>query len=180
MAIESLGSQVYREFCRLDGLHPHGIAVSKPPIFGDRDGISKVYGEGEVFSGIESNDTAEAWITPIVAAHISTLVPADRYVSEASKVFGGETSLPFRYEGIDALAPQIVLWWKRKNDISAYDFIGINKLSKQEKQDICYVVKNKLIQGIDFVNRIKGKPTIWGTWGYGTKEEREKDGLTRG
>jgi hypothetical protein len=180
MTTESLYTQLYREFSRLDGLHPHGIAVSEPPVFGRREGTSRIYEEGLTFSGIESNNTAETWITPITAAHISSLVSADKYISEACNVFGGGTSMPPRYKGLEALAPQVILWWKGKDDTNAYDFIEMNKLNMQKKQDICRVVKRKLVQGIDFIDRIKGKPTIWGTWGYGTKEEREKEGLTRG
>ena len=180
MATESIYTELFDEFSRLDKLHPHGIAVSEPSVFGRREGSLKIYEEGKVFSGIERINKAEAWITPVAAAHITSSVAINAYVSEAHKIFGSRTSFPLRYEELDRLSPQVVLWWKRKDDVNAYDFIGINELNIQERQNLYQVIKRKLIQGINFITQIKGKPTLWGTWGYGTKEEREKEGFTRG
>jgi hypothetical protein len=180
MTSESLYTKLFEEYSRLDHLHPYGIAVSTPTVFGKREGSLKIHEEGEIFSGIEQVDNAEAWITPVAAAHITSSVATSIYVSEAHKMFGNRTCIPPRYKELEKLSPQVVLWWKRINDINAYDFIEMNKLNTEEKQSLCYVVERKLIQGIGFVTQIKGKPILWGTWGYGTKEEREKEGFTRG
>lgn len=93
---------------------PDGIAVSQPPVFAARESVSRIYEEGKMFGGIESVGQAEAWLAPIVAAHVSSTIPVQRYINEASRVFGVNARLSSKYDMAENFPPQVVLWWKRK------------------------------------------------------------------
>lgn len=164
----------------MDAIHSNGIAVSEPKIIVPRDAIAKVYEEGRWFSGIKTVGKMEACLTPIPAPHVPSLIPAKDYLEAVRGVFGSESLLPPKYKNIENFPPQLVLWWNKKNDRTPYDFIAVSKLPQNDREDTCVAISAKCIEGVRLVAKLSGKPEIWGTWGYGTKEERELNGLTRG
>lgn len=170
-----IGSMSY-----IDKFHPKGIAVSQPPVLAFREDVSKIYKEGKNFGGIDSEEAAEAWLAPVAAAHIPSSIPTSKYINEAINVFGRKIQLAHKYINVELFPPQLVLWWRKKRSRKPYDFIEMDRLTSKEKANFINVISRKSLQAVELIRRLEGKPTIWGTWGYGTKEEREQEGLTRG
>ena len=176
----NISALIRKVLTRMDSLHSHGIAVSRPPILVPRGASSEIFFEGELFSGIESINRAEACLVPVSTPHVSSTIPVTDYLKVAEEVLGKEALLPSKYGTERFFPPQIILWWRRKDDKTPYDLINLDKLPFQEKKDFYAVISRKSLEAVKLITRLKEPPTIWGTWGYGTVEERVKEGLTRG
>lgn len=85
MSIESgrLFSSLIDTVISIEKAHTQGIAVSQPPVLAARENISRIYEEGKTFGGIKSVGVAQAWLTPIAAAHTPALVTADLYLKKS-------------------------------------------------------------------------------------------------
>lgn len=164
---------------RIDNYHPNGVAVSQPSVLVPRSHILEVYNEGLIFSGIYSVGRAETCIAPTPAPHIPASISKEQYLGIASEIFNSPKLYP-KYDSVNYMSPQVTLWWRRSNDSKAYDFIDINNLSQNEQVDFSNSISRTTKMGVELVEKMKGKPIIWGTWGHGLEEEREKEGLTRG
>lgn len=164
---------------RIDKYHSDGVAVSQPSILVPRSQILEVYNEGLMFSGIYSVGKAETCIAPTPVPHIPAYIPKEEYLAKASEIFDSPKLYP-KYDSVDYMSPQVTLWWRRSSDSEAYDFIDINKLNQSEQLDFCLSISRTTKMGVDLIEKMRGKPIIWGTWGHGLEEEREKEGLTRG
>lgn len=164
----------------IDKYHPNGIAVSQPSLLVPRGQILEVYNEGKLFSGMESVRKAECCVAPTPAPHITAYIPTQTYLDAASEIFKNDSRLYPKYDNVNYVSPQVTLWWRRKGDVKPFDFTNMYKLNQNEQSDFCLAISNKTKQGVELITKLRGKPIIWGTWGYGTVEEREKEGLTRG
>ena len=162
----------------IDKYHPNGVAVSQPSMLVPRSQILDVYNEGLLFSGIESVGNSESCVAPTPAPHIPAYIPIHKYLNVASEVFGNNAKLYPKYDEVKYLSSQVTLWWRRKNDENPYDFADIYKLDQKEQSNFCIAISNKTIQGIKLATKLRGNPIVWGTWGYGTSDEREKEGYT--
>lgn len=176
----NLLSEILTVMGAMDERHPNGIAVSQPSVLVPRSQILEVYKEGELFSGLELVGRAECCIAPTPAPHIPAYIPTQVYLDTAKQVFKNNARLLPKYENVRCVSPQVTLWWKRSGDVKPYDFTDIYKLGKDEQSDFSLSIANKCNQAVDLITRLRGKPIVWGTWGYGTSEERQKEGLTRG
>lgn len=176
----NLLSEILTAMGDMDKNHPNGVVVSEPSILIPRSQILEVYNEGELFSGTELIGRAECCIAPTPAPHIPADIPTQIYLATAKHIFGNNAHLLPKYEKVSYISPQVTLWWRRHDDIKPYDFSDIYRLSKNEQEDFCLSISNKTNQAVDLITQLGGKPVVWGTWGYGTIEERQKEGLTRG
>ena len=177
---ERIFSSIYSAVKDIDRLHLGRIAVSEPPVLVQRGKISKVYEEGKLFGGLEAVGDAEACLAPVPVPHVPATIPSKDFLKAAKDILGAEAELSPRYDGVQYFSPQVVLWWKRKNNEKPYDLADIYDLPFQEKMDFFSVISRKSKEAVRLITSLKSKPAIWGTWGYGTTEERLKEGLTRG
>lgn len=176
----SISASLIEAFSRMDKVHQNGIAVNQLESLAPRGQVKDVFEEGTLFSGVETIRNAECSIAPVPAPHILASVTTDKYLEVATNIFAVKPKLLLKYDGVKLFSPQVVVWWKEKDSQKPRDFINLYNLSLNERIDFCDAISNKTAEAIEFITKLKGKPTIWGTWGYGSQEERVISGLIRG
>jgi len=73
------------------------------------------------------------------------------------------------------------VWWRDlETDGEAVDLLHIADLSEEKQSQFCNVVASQTAKAVEIVSQATGKPTIWGSWGFGTPEERSFTGRGRG
>lgn len=182
MAIEnySISTSLFEAFSRMDKIHQNGIAVNQLESLASRGQVKDVFEEGQLFSGTKIVGNAECTIAPVPAPHILASISRRKYLETATNVFTIKPNLLPKYNNAQLFSPQVVVWWKEKNSQEPRDFNNLYNLPSKQRSDFSTAISNKAVQAVDFVTKLKGKPTIWGTWGYGSQTDREKTGLTRG
>ena len=164
----------------MDKIHRNGIAVNQLESLASRGQVKDVFEEGQLFSGTKIVGNAECAIAPVPAPHILASISRRKYLETATNVFKVKPNLLPKYNNAQLFSPQVVVWWKEKDNQESRDFINLYKLPSKQRSDFSTAISSKAVQAVEFVTKLKGKPTIWGTWGYGSQVERVMSGLTRG
>lgn len=158
-----------------------------PPLAPRMDQTSDVFDEGEQFSGIEKKGDAEACMTCTISPHTKPTVPITEFLSASRDVLRDPhlpSSLDSSPDSKVLLSPQVVIWWRkchgegRKNE--DLDFAGIGM--QKNPADFADIMASQTQKGVEIIRKASGgaTPTIWGSWGFSTPEEREITGRGRG
>ncbi|OGG16075.1 hypothetical protein A3D77_02050 [Candidatus Gottesmanbacteria bacterium RIFCSPHIGHO2_02_FULL_39_11] len=170
---------------RLIGAHlqePQQIGVNTLAPLGPRSDGQDVFTEGSRFSGVEKRGTAESCITIVPAPHIQPSVPRSVFLSEATRAFGHSVELPKSVTHIELFSPQVIVWF-RDGDAphQPFDFESLFQIPQNQRGDYYNAISASTHKALDFISVVHhGSPTLWGTWGFGTPDERIETGQTRG
>lgn len=163
--------------------HPNGIAVlTLAPLENRTDGSETIFSEGNMFSGIDQEGSAVTCLTIPASPHVEPCIPKSQFLSEASKVFGHDVALPNLTNDSTLLAPQLVAWWNR-SDTTAQgkcDLLNMFDLPKAEQDDFFKAISKQVTKAALVIQQVRGQPSIWGSWGYASVEERMRYGRSRG
>lgn len=157
------------------------------PVMPRSDNMS-IFEEGKQFGGLVENDTAQACVTIVASAHTPATVPKEAFLRAAKEVFGENASLPESTAGVELLPPQTVVWWATKVDSESgnqfsqerSDFLALAKMSEAERKAMIGAAAEQTTKAARFIETLKGSSVIWGSWGNGTLDERQKTGMSRG
>lgn len=163
--------------------HPNGIAVlTLAPLENRTDGSESIFAEGNKFSGIEQVGEAVTCLTVPASPHVEPSIPKSYFLSAASKILGRDAFLPNSVSDSTLLAPQLVAWWN-KLDITAKgkcDLLDIFNLPKGQQDDFFRAISRQATRASLIIQQLRGQPSIWGSWGFASFEERMKYGRSRG
>jgi len=148
-----------------------------------KDG-ENIFAEGEAFSGIERLGNAEACITPVPSPHIQPELSKDRLKNAAEGVLGREVEFTPGLDAVDTISAQLLIWWREANrdanQDGQADMLHISTLPPDQQASFASVIAKQTEKAVNIVTNASGKPTIWGSWGYGSPEERLLTGRSRG
>lgn len=170
-----------QEYKKLQDIGSAGTGLLELPPIMPRTTGSDIFYEGERFSGISQNGNAESCLTIVAGPHVKPTVHRNDFLYAAETAFGKEVNLPSSLRS-NFLSPQVCVWYRQRfgRDEEQFDFNSIYSLSRQEKESFYDVIGRNIHKGALLLTQAKGKPTIWGTWGAATAEERMRDGTSRG
>lgn len=175
-----LSSELLKLSSKMNKLHRRGIGVLYlHPLMKRND--NNVFKEGEGFSGFDRSGLAEASITAVASPHVIPSIPRDNFVQAASQILQRKVLLPEGLQNAALLSPQLIVWWHKDNPLNegTADFPYISTLDTRGKTDFTIVISSQTTKAAKILKKL-GKPTIWGSWGHATPEERSIQGLSRG
>lgn len=162
--------------------HRNRLAVSKLPSLMDRSDELTVFEEGQAFSGIERQGDAEACLTLVASPHVKSQLLKDRLLTAATEVISRQASAPEGMRDVIYVSPQVLVWWRNteSQNQDIMETLTLYDLEAEIKQNFSEVIAKQTAKAVQIIERVCGIPTIWGSWGYGTPDERKKEGKSRG
>lgn len=162
--------------------HKNGVAVSVLPSLMQRSDGLTVFEEGQAFSGIEQQGNAEACLTMVASPHVKAQLPKDSLLTVATEVLSRQVSVLEGMKDVAYVSPQVIVWWRNSEgqNQESTDELALYGLGEEDKQNFSEVISKQTTNAAQIIKRASGKPTIWGSWGHGTPEERTREGKSRG
>lgn len=158
-----------------------GIAVSTIPSVMQRGDGSNIFEEGDEFSGNILIGQAEASLTVASSPHYRPTIPYNTFIEEARNALLESTKLSKAIDQESTIAPHLLLWWRDTNgDSQKFDLFDISRSSLEVRQNFTQSIAIQAKRGMQFLDKFSGTPIIYGTWGFGTPDERSIAGLSRG
>lgn len=157
-----------------------GVATH-PPLMPRSDSMEEVFAEGELFSGITSNETAQACLTIASSPHVDATLDKDSLTISSRKILGKNVELPRALEASINISPQLIVWWRSKTlPDEEMDILNIASLPETDRSLFAEIISLQTGNALQILDEISGKPTIWGSWGHATPKERAVEGKSRG
>jgi hypothetical protein len=172
---------LFNEVQKKNALFSEGIPVANIPSFMKRNDGGEIFDEGANFSGIARDGSAEACITVAASPHILPSITKSKLAEAARMVLGESVKLPESEESCDLVSPQLMVWWRKNNkEYGVVDLQHISALTNEEQRTFYHVIAKQTVKAVDIVTDASGKPTIWGSWGFSSPEQRQRTGRGRG
>jgi hypothetical protein len=165
----------------MDDSYRGGVTVAHISSLMERRDSGSIFDEGEAFSGAERDGAAEAFITATASPHIQPSLPKSRLIDAAENVLNKQVRLPQGMEVRDTVSSQLLVWWRDlETEGEAADLLHIAALPEKKQGKFYSVVAGQTAKAVEIVSQATSNPTIWGSWGFGTPEERSLTGRGRG
>ncbi len=141
-----------------------------------------VFEEGLAFSGQLESPHAISCVTINASPHIAPSVPVQVMEEYASKAFDMSSSLTeIVGNSSDKVAPQLVVWWERKDVVSdGTDFNALYRMDTKKRAEFVSHIDIQATRATKLIRDLKGSAMIWGSWGSSSVQERKMTGRSRG
>lgn len=166
-------SGLLKEVLIKDEIYKDGLVTSIiPPMMDRKDGMS-IFEEGEAFSGVERVGEAESYITIAASPHIQPSVPKQILKEAAESVLEKNVELPPGMSSIETMPAQLLVWWRgTAAEEHTADIPYVSTLSDERQTDFAHAIARQTSKAVNIISTVSDLPTIWGSWGFASPEER--------
>lgn len=174
---DSLESLLQDSLERIGGHIPTTTIESVLP----RSNDNSIFKEGERFGVLVTIGSAESCITIPAAPHVHPSIRISDFKEAKTEVLSNDR-LPEMKEGVEVIAPHLIVWWRNKSepDLMKFDFVDISRQDERAKNDFSMAIKESVLKGVSILTKLNHRPVIGGSWGNATGAERKSTGLSRG
>lgn len=148
--------------------------------------------EASNLSGISAEEGALVGTTIAASPHTTVTVSRENFTRRAEEVYGETVSLA---ENVREVPLHLLVWWfgqPKKRDPSGQpgrcDLIGLSNLTDEKRKPFLNLISQHSAKAVLLLRTLLGMSPgkaseslrIYGLFGFSTKEERKRSGLSRG